>query len=237
MHKKLKQHIAQMVERNGGYIGGGYHTSTYPLEWNVEIGYSCEWEDALEAARKQFSEFGLDHFPAPVLKRAVVEVKRNYDAYRRWEWVQEDMVRDLNDDDGLRSCSPDVFRKWGIIEPKGGLYFDVKWDLVGRCGKHLVMAEFEGVILRGVRNSDLVEWILNGDDYENVSNHDLRCLAAYIEECDRMFSRKAVKEEFYYKLGWQLACAIYDKCEEREKTNARIAAERIGPHLALMGAC
>lgn len=234
MHKRLKRHIARMIERNGGYSGGGYHTPSYPLEWNVEIGYSADWDEALEAAREQFGEFGIDPFPAPVLKRSIAEVRREYDANIRWEWVRDDMARSLEEDDGLRTCSPGIFRKWGITEPKSGLYFDVKWELVGRCGKHLVLAEFEGVTLRGIGNDDLLEMILNGDECENIANRDLRHLAAYIEECNKMFSRRAIKEEFYYKLGWQLVSDIYDKCTEREKVNARIKAERTAPHLALM---
>lgn len=215
MNNKLKQEVYDLLKSNGGYHGG-----PFPLSWNVALyDTDTDWESVLPKALT-CEEFSFACFCKSTMRRAIKQVAASYNPESMWESTQEYLWRSLNEDNTYNTCSPEVLKKWKLDDQ----YFDVKLELHGRCGKHLVISEFEGIKLYPMRNSELIHnsfflTILkdNEDLYGGAfSNQWVRRLAAYVEECNKMFTSKKASEEFNFQVVYNIASRIYEAANEIE---------------------
>lgn len=167
------------------YYGGGH--SRYALAYTVEFYGSI---DSVEEASELLVKHG--HF----VNETDLTI-RFPDFESRFEAVDEpDMYReaqgrlidDLTDDEGLRTWSPETARRYGFDYTGDGADrpFEAKFNTMGRGGKHVVVVEFDGVVL----GADLVECIANVDWQHTgmVSNQWCRKLMGMMDEWDTMLT-------------------------------------------------
>lgn len=186
---------------------GGYtdRYSAWPIEFNVA------------AYRTDFSfdnlwrKYYLEHTPAelahdPEACTAYYRLAKRLHGEHEdslWGWGQEGAYRSLNDGDCYRML-------WD------GTMVDVKLELHGRCGKHLVIAEFNGHKLEGLTDSYLQDDLMRQrrtDGYEHVeydilqkgnywsswSNEDLNLLYKYVRQCEVDFTTDKASAEVEYQ--------------------------------------
>ncbi len=222
---KLRLMLADKIESNGGY-SSGYH-DRFAIEYPVGLYYADLDKDHI------YKLMCEDQGYLPPITGL------EWDENKIWEIVQEQMYYSLNDDDGNRTYSPATAKKYGLPmhrfprkfkrkstecaycpakkegwildEPFDCEYFDVRFELHGRSGKHLVVTEFEGHDLK-MRSEDLAEQIRKHDSWRtSYSNKWCVKLLAMMEEWETIFSSKNASAEMEY----QAAFLMYQDQEER----------------------
>jgi hypothetical protein len=113
---------------------------------------------------------------------------------------------------------------WILVEPYQPLYFDVRFGLYGRGGKHLCVESFEGVDLASTSADDLADGIecYTGGDY---SNRWCRNLLAMMGEWEQQFTTKVVRDEAEYQAAGYIAQDVTE-WYQKKRDAAREARER-----------
>ena len=116
------------------------------------------------------------------------------DAQEMYRGAQEQLINDLTDGEGFMTWSPETARRYGFDYTGDGAEraFKVTFHTLGRGGKHVVVAEFEGVQLDGA----LTERI-SGEDWSytgSVSNQWCRKLMGMMDEWDVMLTTNNAHE-------------------------------------------
>lgn len=203
-HKSRAAKVAYITSI-GGYYADRH--ARFPVEFTVgthyaDLGFDSLWPRVLETAGVQpgTRESSLLQFCA---KRAYKEIEGHL-----WSWAQEDIARSLQEADTYRML-------WG-----GDTTLDVKLDLYGRGGKHLVIEEFEGVSLQGKSEEDLQELLMEQTppygagrcdkdrllkDHEwTVKTERLDTLYRYIRQCEIDFTSRKASDELEYAAAFIL---------------------------------
>lgn len=214
MANKLRKTLADRIYAVGGYSN---RHERYPLEWTVGVYHSVpenkqELKEALQNSLtlQRLAEIigKLTPEQMPILKRAIKQACKSFNPNHLWKYVLEDMQREIFDSDVIYYVSPDIEKRYGL---PSGYKFNVEFALLG---KHLCLAKFEGYNLRGISTDTMIEWLDCPDDLErgeNFGNETVRPLLAYIDECNKMFSAKAIKASFDHTLAFLLAQHLDDE--------------------------
>ena len=205
----VRQQLASRIRSNGGYPGERY--VNYPLSWTVhlyaQIDTAAEAQDALIAAGHYLNEADM------ALQAPEFEVwwGSNGDITQNvHEWAGE-AVRDSLDDDAYRTWSPESAKAVCMDYAGRGAdkSFDTGLALRGRGGKHVVLTEFEGVILTSYTNEELavvVENVDHSDQYVmHVRNAWCRQLLGMMLELDKLLTDEAALDEYRYQYGFYLS--------------------------------
>ena len=119
--------------------------------------------------------------------------------------AQEHLVDDLADDGWLGMWNSETARRYGFDYTGDGADrpFEVEFNTMGRGGKHVVVAEFDGVSL----NEDLIERIVCNDwEYtRSVSNQWCRKLMGMMDEWDVMLTTANAHERGRYYMTYYIA--------------------------------
>lgn len=199
----------------GGY--SRYQDGTYPLEFDVsayraDFGFDHLWE-----------KYAAEHWPFDEKKVTPDTVKTYYDLAMRlykeheqhlWAWGVEDACRALHDTDVYSML-------WD------GTRLEVTLELHGRCGKHLLITEFEGHTLEGMSTDDLYHELMGqgngcfstgiqhdsdtlkkGCVWEFWTNEDLNKLYKYVRQCEVDFTVEKASAEVEYLGAFSFFCNI-----------------------------
>jgi len=191
--------LLRLLEVNGGYRDAGDH---FLLEWNLPV-YGVKYFDALvRDALVEHAE--MPEGVVPVWKAAYkveLEAYEKYfdSGYDYWSRITEDMWDMFKEDE-----------HW-MMHPKTDEKYSCAWELHGRQGKHLVLANFEGYDITGE-----CAWFLGmsegqGADETSITNKQCAALADMIEFWNQHFTQEAVTKEYEY----QLAYRMYNDFHER----------------------
>lgn len=182
---------------------GGYHANrdSYDLAWNVKLHLRVRPEEIRRhIAESHFineADLVLHHPQVDEFIYEQLTNNKNID-----EWAREAMCESVNDADTYKMISPEVAQKYGYTG-KLGLEepFDMKFSFAGRSGGYITIEEFEG--RKGDRFRDYLDPEENEDDeYEQQwALHLLMC----IEECDKMFTQVAARDEYEYQIAFYIA--------------------------------
>lgn len=220
MPNTYRRLLADAIERNNGY-SSGYH-DRYSLSFGVGLCYTdTSKENIFKRVQKE----------APHLQ---LPPGFEWDEQQQWSWAQEDMARNLNDDDGNRTYGPETAKRfglpfetfprkcgyrdgvWGHIERFQTDHFAVEFGLAGRGGKHLVVLSFEGHELTQ-RSGDLANAIREDDD-GSFSNKWCQRLLAMLTEWEQMFTSKNASDELEYQCAFRMEQELQEIHDEAEQT-------------------
>lgn len=244
MPNVFRKILAAQIAANGGYCRGRW--DTYPLSWNVKVAYFWpsleeimpkveqvlqeEFRLALTAVNALVQQASGPHTSEEVAAASVkILLKGWLDADGMSEQVLENMCNQLDGTDTYKFLTPAREKAFGVSTPDAG--FAVKFAFTGRMGGHLVLDHFEGQKLAGVYPKDLYEELQPGGGASNYSNRWVQKLAAFVAECDEMFSKKAVQEEYLYQIAYLLAESLSNLhdlllSQEKERVERLYWAER-----------
>ena len=217
--------LARAIEDNGGYYA---NHDKVALAWNVKIHAGVE-----DLAEYTGSANFKDNMPDEVLedkkllKEAIKLADWNKDHV--WQWALDDVREGVSGNyaaDTYRSMTPARFNHFGLIEAKGGTYFDVEFSFCGRSGGYICIKTFEGVALGNISASQLAESLREPDHWNGSEYPNAWCqkLVAFIAECDEMFTREKAEAEFSYQIDYMAARAVEDAVPKARK---KLAAKRL----------
>ena len=204
---------------------GGYSSrdGTFPIEFNVATyDADLDFDNILKLVNQEHGEFtGAD---APAEERIWTTAVHNvYEKHKEhlWDWGVESAQRDLFESDTYHMF-------WN-----GDRRIDVKLELHGRGGKHLVIRRFEGFDFRDfsadrLRNLLMEQTNADGhciyDDATLHKGHEWACggefvnrLYRYVRQCEVDFTPKKASEAVEYGAAFQVcvqAEAEYDLLTE-----------------------
>lgn len=241
MANTYRELLARAIERNGGY-SRGYH-DRWAISYTVGLYYAdLDAEHIYERMCKEQGYLppltGLEWSPDDV-----------------WTDVQESLYLSLNDDDGNRTYGHETATRYGLdfyrfprkykrkgpedlcyypsakpgwilVDPFNAAYFDVKFELQGRGGKHLVVAEFDGVSLK--ENSKTLAEDIRNDDCGDYPNKWCRKLLAMMDEWDRSFTSKNASSEMEYLAADRMYQDQYERCKQWSEALTAARARREG---------
>lgn len=210
-HKTRKDRVDYIC----GIGGYGSRYDKWPIEFTVAAYYTDFDFDHI------WEKYAAEHWPFDESKETPETIKAYYDLARRlhkehegslWSWGQEDAYRPLSDGDAYRTL-------WD------GTMLDVKLELHGRCGKHLVIAEFEGRSLRGVSTEDLSDEMMRqtrpdgyshveydilkkGNFWDGWTNKEVETFYKYVRQCEIDFTSDKASAEVEYQGAFNFFCNI-----------------------------
>ncbi len=206
---------------------GGYYSrdGRFPIEFTVGTYYAKLDFDTLWAhILKEYHSEGPDPEENRLFKEACAKVYGEVDAYL-WDWALEDIRRDIDPGEG-----DTYFMLWD------GTKIDAALELHGRCGKHLVIAGFNGIKLESLTEDDLYTMLTEqqnayGDPIEgqkklrkgyewSVSSSDLDLLYRYVRQCEVDFTSQNASNQLECMAAWH----VYSRAED-ELENMRTAAK------------
>jgi hypothetical protein len=195
----LRELCAKAIDKNGGY-STGYH-DRFALSFNVGL-YHVNMSK--EHIYKVMCETH-GHEPMPA--------NYQWDEQRQYDWAQETTCYMLNDDDGRRTYGEATGVKYGL--PRGEHYFEVKFGLYGRGGKHLCVERFEGHRLDRISAGALAAEIRDHSAGSTTySNEWCRNLLAMIDEWTEIFTPKNASDEVEYQAAYQMHVELFDLNKE-----------------------
>lgn len=208
---------------------GGYrrhNDGSWPIEFNVAAD-NCNFDfDHLWARYAEADDEGW----LPSAARENPETLALYYALAKrlhagheehmWEWGQEEAARSLHDADTYRTL-------WD------GTMLNVKLELHGRSGKHLVIASFESHDLEGMDEGELrAQMLYQSDGYHDEittigtlrrgynwyywSATDVDLLYRYVRQCAIDFTPAKASQEVEYQGAFQFFCNIVNSEWEAE---------------------
>lgn len=138
----------------GGYRGRG---ERWPIEFNVSLGSADISFDHLWATYRK--EYANQHPDEEVgeFKRVTQIAYDRIGSNALWERAQEDCQRDLSVE-----WTDTYYQLWD------GTPIRTELALRGRCGKHLVLHNFESLILSGMDEDELRESLMSQSDEEGT---------------------------------------------------------------------
>jgi len=244
MPNAFRKILAAQIAANGGYCRGRW--DTYPLAWNVKVAYF--WPSLQEIMPKVEQalqeEFGLaltavnalvQQVSAPHTSEEVAAVSVKI-LLKGWlsadgmsERVLENMCNQLDGTDTYKFLSPAREKAFGVSTPDEG--FAAEFGFVGRMGGHLVLLNFEGKRLQGTSPRELLDSLQPDSGAGAPTNCWVQKLAAFVAECDEMFSKKAVQEEYLYQIAYLLAESLSNLhdlllSQEKERVECLYWAEK-----------
>ena len=213
----LRSKLADRIESNGGYYADRY--SHYPLEWTVCFYESIDDADTAKVLLiehehiinetafnlqfptfKEWWEFDADDEDADDEDADEVvlgdlgerECPSSEDLH---SWAQEALCEDLKNDEGLATWSPKTAARYGFDYkgPGSDIPFSITLENHGRGGKHVVVCEFEGRELTGLRAEELAEIVRGGAENDYVTNKWCRWLMGMMDEWDVMLTDENAK--------------------------------------------
>ena len=225
--------LAEAIERNGGY-SRGYH-DRYPIEYDVSL-----WRADLDVDHVYKKMCETHGYLPPI-------TGLEWDEEQIWRWTQEDLYHSL-DCDAYRTYSTDTAKRFGLPyhrfpqrykrrtnecayypaklagwrreDPYIPEYYDVKFELAGRGGKHLVVTEFQGRRLEGFSSDELAERIRESE-CETYSNVWCNRLLAMMHEWDKCFTPEAAADEMEYQAADRMYSEQYDRTQAWRKALKR----------------
>lgn len=206
---------------------GGYYSreGRFPIEFNVaaysaNLDFASLWDTILKSG-----EVSSDT-DKQALKDAAALAYKECSPYL-WDWALEDAARNINETDCYRML-------WD--QPEN---LDVKLELWGRGGKHLCIAEFEGMTLRGLSEDELGEKLMHqsGDTKDGwdevciesrlrrgwewtISNKAVDALYRYVRQCEVDFTPQKAGAEVQYQAAWHLQRVAEEKLDALTKMRA-----------------
>lgn len=145
--------------------------------------------------------------PDPSCDLAMLEdaARSVYDKETAYEWAVEDASRSLSEQG---DCAYHML--WD------GTPVEVKLELWGRGGKHLVITEFEGHRLtcsEELLAEEMMERDSNGD-WTIWSTPTVNKLYKYVRQCEVDFTSKKASDEVEYQMAWRLMQDAVEKYDE-----------------------
>lgn len=232
MANTYRRLVAQAIRNNGGY-NSSYHTR-FPLSFDVSMYRVNLNENHIRSLAKESN---------PDLPDVQIE----WDPEQMWYQIQDELVNSLDSDcyymmlsdiarrtgfsvksqfrfyrrikPGTAAGHPAGIEGWEIVNPYIDNKVSATFELYGRCGKHLCIAEFEGRKLSGWDADDLASAI-ETDDSGQFSNSWCQRLYAMILTWDKEFNPTAVKAEGEYLAAdqyYQRAIEKQDEIDQRKK--------------------
>ena len=191
---------------------GGYYSrdGRFPIEFNVAAD-SCnfDFDHIWEKYNEEMTPDALKHDTeaCTLYYRLAKRLHGEHEQYM-WEWGQEDAVSGLQEGDAYRSL-------WD------GTEVSVTLELHGRCGKHLIIAEFENTPLRGLSEDDLRELLMEKEGGEGwtISTKKVDLLYRYVRQCEVDFTPAKASEEVECQGAFCFFANIVEPKWETEKKN------------------
>lgn len=245
---KYRHMLADAIESNCGYSRG--YWDRWAISYEVGLYYAdLDLDNIYQVMLKEHG-----YLPPPT--------SIEWDEQQVWNTVQEMMVWGLNDDDTNRTYSPDTAKRYGLgyyrypqkykrrtnecafypAKKEGWIrddpyiceYFDVKFGLAGRCGKHLVVEEFEGRSL--AVSADALAEDIRDDDCGNYSNHWCVRLLAMMDEWESIFTSRNASKEMEYQAAFLLHQELSDQADRWRKALSDARTEKNLRNLAAVQA-
>jgi len=190
----------------GGY---GLRNGCFPIEFNVAAD-SCnfDFDHLWKTYYEEMTPNELRHDPeaCSLYYRLAARLHEDHKDHL-WECGQEDAVRDLQEGDTYHSL-------WD------GTEVSVTLEMHGRCGKHLVISEFESMTLRGLSDDDLRDVLMCKEDGQwFIETKKVDLLYRYIRQCEVDFTSAKASAEVEYQGAFQFFANIVDSAWETEKQN------------------
>jgi hypothetical protein len=182
---------ALLARLNGRYYYSG--RTRYALSYTVEFYESI---DSPEQANYLLIKHGhfVNETDLAIRFPNFEELFGELDAQEMYRGAQEQLVDNLTDDEGFKTWSSETAHRYGFDYTGDGAEraFEVVFHTLGRGGKHVVVVEFEGVLL----DEDLTERIGRSDwTYtRGVSNQWCRKLMGMMDEWDVMLTTENAHE-------------------------------------------
>lgn len=226
---------------------GGYSSrdGRWPIEFNVAT-YHVDFDfDHI------WKEYSKEHIPSeckgdPALMNAYHQLakrlhKENVDYF--WEWGLEDARRDLDEREG-----DTFFQLWD------GTPVEVKLELHGRGGKHLVIAEWDGRDLSKLNPEDLHDEMLAQVNaagnfivdegrlrsrylWESWTSEQVELLYRYVRQCETDFTPKnasnQVECEGAFCFFANIVAAEWETLRKEIATHEEVVGAAQAIHLAL----
>lgn len=208
----LRNALADRIEANGGYCRA--RQDNYPLEWTVRFYETIDDADTAKALLiehehvlnetafnlqfptfKEWWEFDADDEDADEVVLGDLGERECPSSGELHSWAQERLCDDLKDDDGFATWSPKTAARYGFdyTGPGCDTAFSLTLENHGRGGKHVVVCDFEGRELTGLRSEELADIVRNGVENDYVSNKWCRWLMGMMDEWDVMLTDENAK--------------------------------------------
>ena len=191
----------------GGYHGGR-HDGPYPLSFNVKAWY-CDFSFD-HVWKRAVIDKDMDIGPDDTIRNDPEQFKAYQDLVRElhkeheerlWEWGREDACRGVTEDDTHRSLCD-------------GTEYEVKYGFAGRSGGYIVVLEWQGYTLDGMREEELRARL---EDKEDVMYNDLRLLYKCCRHWETDFTQKKASAEVEYQGIWHFFANIVEHAWEERK--------------------
>lgn len=211
-HKSRKAKVDYITGIGGYYSRDG----RFPIEFNVcacaDLSFDNMWKHICEY-------YYVPHSPeeTTLFKDACAKVHSEIED-NLWEWGQEAAARDLDP-------------KWGdaYFMLWDGTRIDATLELHGRGGKHLVIAELEGVKLRGMAEDDLHDYLMAQSDnwgnevvdaaklkrgYDwNVHSDTINLMYRYVRQCEVDFTPEKAEASVESSAAYYVYSRALDEME------------------------
>jgi hypothetical protein len=209
-HRKHKpkidyqQELAKLCTKYDVHIR--HYSNTHPFCWNAKL-HSVPYADVFERMCKEHYVHRNDALLSiPDLHE--FEEKWGYEQDDVWSLAVDDMRTTFTDinlpgrdrigtgGDTMRYVSPERYKKYHL---KPNTEFSARFEMLGRSGAWLSLAEFEGVEFRRVLVDQHYSFMDIDDDESQTFR---RKLCAYVEEVSCMIEHR--QDELTYQLAFHM---------------------------------